>query len=48
MKSKMIPVSIDLMDVNNDGSLEVLSAWSGGKVSHIIPDFSPINGLVVG
>jgi Bardet-Biedl syndrome 2 protein len=32
MKSKMVPVCIDVMDMNDDGALEVLSAWSGGKV----------------
>jgi Bardet-Biedl syndrome 2 protein len=32
MKSKMIPVCVDVMDMNDDGALEIVSAWSGGKV----------------
>jgi hypothetical protein len=48
MKSKMIPVCIDVMDVNDNGSLEVLSAWTGGKVSKMIPYFGLINHRVVG
>jgi Bardet-Biedl syndrome 2 protein len=32
MKSKTVPISIDVMDINDDGALEVISAWSGGKV----------------
>jgi Bardet-Biedl syndrome 2 protein len=32
MKSKTIPVCVDVMDINDDGALEIVSAWSGGKV----------------